>query len=119
MRNLVIKCTAGTDDLERCHQAFNVAATAVAAGVDVSLWLTGDAAWLGLEGYAERAELPFAAPLAELRDLVLESGSITVCTQCAKRRDIQAVDLLPGIAIGGATQFVEESLRVGAQALIY
>jgi predicted peroxiredoxin len=119
MRSLVIKCTAGTDDLERCHQAFNVAATAVAAGVEVSLWLTGDAAWIGTEGYAERAELPFAAPLAELRDLVRENGSITVCTQCAKRRDIEATDLLPGIAIGGATQFVEESLRVGAQALIY
>lgn len=119
MRSLVIKCTAGTDDLERCHQAFNVAATAVAAGVDVSVWLTGEAAWLGLAGYAERAELPFAAPLADLRDMVLDGGSITVCTQCARRRDIQAVDLISGVAIGGATQFVEESLRDGVQALIY
>lgn len=119
MRSLVIKCTAGTDDLERCHQAFNVAATAVAAGVEVSLWLTGDATWIGTAGYAESVDLPFAAPLADLRDLVLESGSITVCTQCAKRRGIEANDLLPGITIGGATQFVEESLRVGVQALIY
>ncbi|MGN6723715.1 MAG: DsrE family protein [Marmoricola sp.] len=119
MRSLVIKCTSGTDDLERCHQAFNVAATAASSGVAVSLWLTGDASWIGTPDYAENVELPFAAPLAELRDLVLANGSITVCTQCAKRRDIEASDLLPGVAIGGATQFVEESLRDGAQALIY
>jgi len=42
-----VKVTAGTDDPERCNQGFTVAATAVTAGADVSLWLTGEAAWLG------------------------------------------------------------------------
>ena len=47
MRSLRIKVTCGGEDPERCNQAFTVAATAVAAGADVGLWLTGEAAWYG------------------------------------------------------------------------
>ena len=49
-RSLVVKVTAGKDDQERCNQAFTVAATAVASGLQVSLWLTGEAAWFALPG---------------------------------------------------------------------
>ena len=38
---LVIKVTAGKDEPERCGQALTVAATAIASGVAVSLWLAG------------------------------------------------------------------------------
>ena len=41
--SLVVKVTCGTEALERLNQGFTVAATALAAGVEVSLWLTGDA----------------------------------------------------------------------------
>ena len=41
--SLVVKVTCGTEALERLNQGFTVAATAVAAGVEVSVWLTGDA----------------------------------------------------------------------------
>ena len=51
-RSLVVKVTAGKDDQERCNQAFTVAAAAVASGVRVSLWLTGESAWFGLPGRA-------------------------------------------------------------------
>src|SRR6187401_1890549 len=64
--SLVVKVTAGADDPERCNQGFTVAATAVTAGADVSLWLTGDAAWLGVPGRAEAFALPHAQPLADL-----------------------------------------------------
>jgi len=57
-RSLVIKVTAGSDAPERCSQAFTVAATAAAAGVSVSLWLTGESAWFALPGRAEQFELP-------------------------------------------------------------
>ena len=119
MRSLVVKCTAGADDAERCNQAFTVAAAAVAAGAEVSLWLTGEAAWFGVPGRAEAFELPHSTALAELRDLVLENGRLTVCTQCAMRRGITEADLLPGTRIAGAAVFVEESLAEGAQALVY
>ena len=61
--SLVVKVTAGLDAPERCSQAFTVAASAVASGVDVSVWLTGESAWFSLPGRAADFELPHAAPL--------------------------------------------------------
>src|ERR1700734_3116909 len=118
-RNLVIKVTAGKDEPERCNQAFTVAATAVASGVPVSLWLTGESAWFGLPGRAEDFSLPHAAPLADLLAGVLAAGSVTVCTQCAARRNIEPDDLISGIRIAGAATFVAEIMTEGAQALVY
>jgi len=118
-RNLVIKVTAGKDDPERCNQAFTVAATAVASGVSVSLWLTGEAAWFGLPGRADQFSLPHAAPLADLLASVLALGTVTVCTQCAARRDITQADLISGIRIAGAATFVAEVVADDAQALVY
>lgn len=119
MRSLVIKCTAGTDDRERCNQAFTVAAAAVAGGARVSLWLTGEAAWFGLPGRAEEFRLELAGSLAESRDLVLEHGRLVVCSQCAARRGITAADLVEGAQIAGAAVFAEEVLGEGVQALVY
>jgi predicted peroxiredoxin len=119
MRSLVIKCTAGADEPERANQAFTVAAAAVAAGAPVSLWLTGDAAWFAVPGRAEAFELDLATPLAELRDLVLEGGSLTVCSQCASRRGIVEGDLVEGARVQGAAVFAEQVLADGVQALVY
>lgn len=119
MRPLLIKCTAGAEEAERCNQAFTVAAAGAAAGAQVSLWLTGDAAWFGMPGRAEEFELELATPLAELRDLILGSGKITVCTQCAQRRGIIEADLLDGVHVAGAAVFTEEALAEGTQALVY
>lgn len=118
-RTLVVKCTAGVDEPERCSQAFTVAATAIAAGVEVSMWLTGEAAWLAVPGRAEAFELPQAAPLAELRDMIIGAGRVTVCTQCAARRGITEDDLIAGVHIKGSASFVDEVLVDGAQALVY
>jgi predicted peroxiredoxin len=118
-RSLVIKVTAGKDDPERCNQAFTVAATAVASGVRVSLWLTGESAWFGLPGRAEDFSLPHAAPLTDLLAGVLAAGTVTVCTQCAARRDITPDDVIPGIRISGAATFVAEIMAENAQALVY
>lgn len=118
-RSLVIKVTAGMDDPERCNQAFTVAATAAASGVRVSLWLAGEAAWFGLPGRAAAFSLPHALPLADLLAGVLAAGSVTVCTQCAARRDIGPGDLITGVKIAGAATFVAEVLAEGARALVY
>lgn len=118
-RSLVIKVTAGEDAPERCNQAFTVAATAVASGVDVSLWLTGESAWFAVPGRAETFELPHAAPLSDLLAGVLAAGRVTVCTQCVARRDLTQEDLIDGVRIAGAPTFVEETLQDGAQALVY
>jgi predicted peroxiredoxin len=118
-RDLVVKITCGTEAPERCNQGFTVAATAAAAGVAVSVWLTGEAAWLAVPGRAADLDLPLATPLPELVETILAAGSLTVCGQCAARRDLVESDLVPGARIAGAAGFVEEVLRDDVQALVY
>ena len=118
-RTLVVKLTSGVEAPERLSQAFTVAATAVASGVEVSLWLTGEASWLAVPGRAEQFELPYAAGLADLRDAVVAEGRLTVCSQCAARRDLSEGDLVDGAQIRGAAAFVEEVMAPRAQALVY
>ena len=118
-RSLVVKVTCGSDDPERCNQAFTVAASAVALGTPVSLWLTGEAAWFAVPGRAEGFSLPLATPLAELLGTVLAAGTVTLCSQCAARRSIEEPDVVPGIRIAGAAVFAEEILADGVQALVY
>ncbi|GAA3338831.1 DsrE family protein [Amorphoplanes nipponensis] len=118
-RLLVVKATAGADAPERCSQAFTVAGTAAASGVDVSFWLTGESTWFALPDRAAEFELPHAAPLPDLLNLLLGNGRVTACTQCAARRGIGPDDVLPGIRIAGAAVFVEEIMSEGAQAVVY
>jgi predicted peroxiredoxin len=118
-RSLVVKVTAGTDDPERCNQAFTVAATAAASGVPVSLWLTGEAAWFALPGRGGDVVLPHAMSVADMLAGVLASGTVTVCTQCAARRQISPGDVRDGVRIAGAATFVAEVMADGARALVY
>jgi predicted peroxiredoxin len=50
---------------------------------------------------------------------VLASGTVTLCTQCAARRDIAPADTIEGVRIAGAATFVAEVCADGAQALVY
>jgi predicted peroxiredoxin len=63
--------------------------------------------------------LPHSTPLAGLRDLIITGGTLTVCSQCAQRRNLSADDLLPGVRVAGAATFVEEALSPDTQALVY
>ncbi|MBY8885049.1 DsrE family protein [Streptomyces sp. PTM05] len=118
-KQLVIKVTAGADAPERCSQAFTVAAVAVASGVRVSLWLTGESSWFALPGKAAEFELPHAAPLPDLLDSLLAGGAVTLCTQCAARRGITQDDVLDGVRIAGAQVFVQEVMEEDVRALVY
>lgn len=118
---LLVKVTCGADDPERANQGLTVAATAVAAGTPVSLWLTGDGAFLVASGDRRTTDLALAhaTPAGDLVDAVLAAGTVTLCTQCAARRGIGADDALAGVRIAGAAAFVEEALAEGTQALVY
>jgi predicted peroxiredoxin len=118
-RLLVVKATAGLDAPERCSQAFTVASTAAASGIEVSFWLTGESTWFAVPGRAAEFQLPHAAPLAQLLSMLLDMGRVTACTQCAARRNITPDDVLAGVRIAGAPVFVEEIMTEGAQALVY
>jgi predicted peroxiredoxin len=118
-RSLIVKATAGADDPERCAQAFTVAAVAAVSGTPTSLWLTGEAAWLAVPDRAEAFVLPHSTPLPELIADILDLGSLTVCSQCAARRNLVEKDLLPGTTISGAASFVAAITQPQAQAVVY
>ncbi len=118
-RALVVKITCGPEAPERLNQGLTVAATALAAGAEVSLWLTGEATWLAVPGRAQTLALEHAAPAADLLDAVIGGGRVTVCGQCAARRGLEGGSLLDGVQVRGAATYVEEILRDGTQALVY
>lgn len=114
MRSLVVQLTG--DDPEQIAAALTVGMTAAAAGADVSLWLSGPAAFLAVPGREPAYALPYAPALQDALDAV---GAVLVCSQCAARRGLSAGDLRPGAAIAGATTLVEALLADGAQAVTY
>ncbi|WP_228373606.1 DsrE family protein [Demequina soli] len=118
MASLVVKVTCGTERVETLMQAFTVAATGLASGLDVSVWLTGDATLHALPG-TDEVEIPHSPPLSQLRDAILAGGTLTVCAQCAARREVTEADLLPGARIAGAAAFVAEATAPDATALVY
>jgi predicted peroxiredoxin len=118
-RSLIIKLTCGAEAPERANQAWTVAAAAVAAGVAVTVWLTGDGVWFAVPGRQPDLELPFATPVADLVETVRGSGRVVVCTQCAARRDLVESSLLPGVTIAGAASFVETVLAADVRSLVY
>ena len=117
--NLVIKLTCGLESPERVSQAFSVASAALASGINVSFWLTGDAAYFALPGKAAEFELPHAAPLADQLNALIAGARIVLCSQCAVRRNINDGDQIKGIVIEGAASFVEEITRESTQAIVY
>lgn len=118
-RQLVLKVTCAADSPERANQAFTVAAAAAASGADVSLWLTGDAAWWAVPGRGPDLGLEHATPVEDLLGVVLAAGRVTLCTQCAARRGITEEQVREGVRLAGAATFAEEALAEGAQALVY
>ena len=76
--NLVIKLTAGLEAPERVSQAFSVASAALASGVNVSFWLTGDAAYFAVPGKAAEFELPHAANLSDQLASLVSDGRVVL-----------------------------------------
>src|SRR5215211_2033196 len=118
-QSLLIKITCGAEAAERANQAWTVAAMGVAAGAAVSVWLTGEAVWFAVPGRQPDLELPYATPVLELIEAVRVGGTITVCTQCAARRELVVEDLVESATIQGAASFVEEALADNVQTLVY
>jgi predicted peroxiredoxin len=118
-RSLLIKITCGAEAAERANQAWTVAAMGVAAGASVSVWLTGEAVWFAVPGRQPDLELRYATPVADLLETVRLGGAITVCTQCAARRELGEADLVESATIQGAASFVEAALGDNVRALVY
>jgi predicted peroxiredoxin len=118
-RPLVVKLTVGEDSAEQCNAGLTVAAAATSAGAQVSLWLTGESVWLATIDRDAGVDLPHAAPLDGLLDLLLGSARVTVSAQCAARRGLDESSFVPGVRLAGAASYVEEILAPDAQAVVF
>ncbi len=116
---LVVKITCGAEAAERANQAWTVASMGIAAGAEVTVWLTGEAVWFAVPGRQPDLALPHATDVADLVETVRGAGRIRVCSQCAARRELTEADLIPDTRIAGAAQFVETILVEQTQALVY
>ena len=119
MARLVVKITSGPEALERCNQGWAVATAALASGVEVSVWLTGDAVRFATPHFAATVTLAGAQPFEDAVAMVLDEGTLTTCTQCLGRRGLTGEDLLPGVRIAGSASFVEEIMGDDTRALVY
>lgn len=117
-RPLVVKLTCGADDAERANQGLTVAVAALAAGAEVSVWLTGEGVWFASTDRQPDLGLRLATPVTDLVG-TLGGSRITVCTQCAARRGLEEADLVAGATIAGAASFAAVVLEPGVQALVY
>ena len=118
-RSLVVKVTHALDDMERAHIGCNVAATALAAGVDVHLFLALEGVRLAQPDVAAQVDVAEAPPIGDQLDADYAAGAVTVCTPCATRRGLGADDFRDGTQLAGSMRFVELATQEGAQALVY
>ncbi|CAN5374489.1 DsrE family protein [soil metagenome] len=118
-RSLAVKLTCGAEAAERANQALTVAASGVALGASVSLWLTGEAVWFAVRDRAPDLGLAHAMPIGDLLATIRSAGQVTVCSQCAARRGLHEDDLIDGVRIAGAAAFTELVLQPDVQALVY
>lgn len=118
-RLLVVKATHSTNEPERAHLAANIAATGVAGGAEVHLFLAVEGVRLALPDIGQLIEVEEAPPIEDLLEGVYAAGTVTVCTPCATRRGLRPEMFREGTQMGGSAMFVELATRPGATALVY
>ncbi len=117
--SLVVKVTHALDDPERAHIGCNVAAVALASGLDVAVFLAIEGVHLARPEIPPRLEVADAPPIGDLLDALYAAGSVTVCTPCATRRNLVADDFRQGTQLAGSARFVELATADGATAIVY
>ena len=118
-RSLVVKITHCLDDPERAHIGCNVAAVALASGLEVSVFLAIEGVHLARSEVASQLVVAEAPPIGDLLDAVYAAGTVTVCTPCATRRGLGAGDFRDATELAGSARFVELATAEGATALVY
>lgn len=116
-KRLVIKVTRAGDDAERAHIGVNVAATALAGGLEVHLFLAAEGVELARPGAT--LDVSEAPPVGDLLDAVYAGGTVTVCTPCATRRGYGEGDFRDGTQLAGSAAFVALLAEPDATGLVY
>ena len=119
MAAMVVKVTHSLDDPERAHIGCNVAAVALASGLEVFVFLAIEGVHLARDEVAGQLVVPDAPPIADLLDALYAGATVTVCTPCATRRGLGADDFRDGTELAGSARFVELATAEGATAVVY
>lgn len=97
--------SAGPEDLKRAVLGFSVAAAAVSAGTQVTLFLVMEGARWAMTSEGNTADVPGFRSISELIDAIqMGGGTIEVCSTCAAEESgcTRVPDQLrPGITPGG------------------
>ena len=116
---MVVKITHSLEDPERAHIACNVAAVALASGLEVFVFLAIEGVHLARPEVAAQLIVAEAPPIGDLLDALYTGGTVTVCTPCATRRGLGPEDFRAGTELAGSARFVELATTEGTTALVY
>ncbi|MDH4124427.1 MAG: DsrE family protein [Gammaproteobacteria bacterium] len=118
-KKLVIVNSRGFDD-ERSSVAWSIANTAVASGLDVTVFLVAAGVDWVRKGAADVAQLNPLDPTmkAMIGNFLQGGGRILVCPPCAKVRGYTAESLLEGVTLAGAPVMLAEVVA-GAASLSF
>ncbi|MBK9179746.1 MAG: DsrE family protein [Acidimicrobiales bacterium] len=115
----LVNLTRGAEDPDRATIAFVVANAALASGKETMVFVSNDAVRFAVPGGADGVHADGLPPLAELVAIFgEEGGALLVCTPCAKVRELDTSELVPGAAMGGGPGLVEFMTAEGAAASV-
>ena len=119
MSKLLINLTTAKDNPDKTVVAFVVANAGVAAGQEVTIFLSIEAVRLAVSGYADDITSEGFKPLKELLAFFIENGGkLWVCPPCFNARGLDKDNILPGATFAGGAPVVE-LLAQGAASLSY
>jgi len=119
MSKLLINLTTAKDNPDKTVVAFVVANAGVAAGQEVTIFLSVEAVHLAISGYADDITSEGFKPLQELLAFFIENGGkLWVCPPCFNARGLDKDELVPGASFAGGAPVVE-LLAQGAASLSY
>ena len=105
---VVVNLSTGPEDADRVTVAFLVGTAALAAGKQVTMFLTKEAVRLALRGYADAVEVPGAPPVSRLFQQYAENeGQLYVCPICFNGRKLDEQAIVDNARLAGATPLWE------------
>ena len=115
----VVTITNAANDPDKATVGMVIANAAAASGKDVLVFLSNEGVRLGAVGYAAEIAQEGFAPMTELlANFAANSGTLLVCTPCAKVRGLSDSPLVDGAKFGGGAGLVEFMTAEGAVASV-
>ncbi len=119
MTKLLINLTTAQDNPDKTVVAFVVANAGLAAGQEVTIFLSVEGVRLVVPDYVDDITSPGFKPLPELlADFTNNGGKLWICPPCFNARGLDKDNLIPGTSFAGGAAVVE-LLGQGAASLSY